>query len=97
MRSATQLRRELQGCIVIEGHLVISSLYSDPDVNYIANNNISFPELREITDYVLLYQNPQIISLQQLFPNLVVIRGNHLIKASILVFFLGGACPSENA
>ena len=43
-------------------------------------NNLTFPELREVTDYVALYQTKAITTLSTLFPNLAVIRGNQLIK-----------------
>ena len=45
-------------------------------------NNLTFPELREVTDYVALYQTKAITTLSTLFPNLAVIRGNQLIKVS---------------
>ena len=45
-------------------------------------NNLTFPELREVTDYVALYQTKAITTLSTLFPNLAVIRGNELIKVS---------------
>jgi hypothetical protein len=43
----------------------------------------SFPELREITDFLLLYLGEQLKTLATVFPNLSVIRGNKLMK----VFF----------
>ena len=44
--------------------------------------NLSFPLLREVTDYIMLYETAGIISMAKLFPNLSVIRGNHLFKVS---------------
>ena len=44
--------------------------------------NLTFPEVREITDFLLLYLGDQIKSLATLFPNLSVIRGNKLVKVS---------------
>ena len=45
-------------------------------------NNLTFPELREVTDYVAIYQTKAITTFSTLFPNLAVIRGNQLIKVS---------------
>lgn len=45
------------------------------NVNESLFSNISFPELTEITDYLLLYRVNGLRSLGQLFPNLAVIRG----------------------
>ena len=44
--------------------------------------NLSFPLLREVTDYIMLYETAGIISMAKLFPNLSVIRGNHLFKVN---------------
>ena len=44
--------------------------------------NLSFPLLREVTDYIMLYETTGIISMAKLFPNLSVIRGNHLFKVN---------------
>ena len=44
--------------------------------------NLSFPLLREVTDYIMLYETAGIVSMAKLFPNLSVIRGNHLFKVN---------------
>ena len=44
--------------------------------------NLSFPLLREVTDYIMLYETAGIVTMATLFPNLSVIRGNHLFKVS---------------
>lgn len=38
-----------------------------------------FPELTEVTDYVLFFRVSRLKSLGKLFPNLRIIRGNHLL------------------
>jgi hypothetical protein len=66
--------KNLTGCSIIEGHLIISGFKDDQ-----ALTNLSFPELREVTEYVIFYQAQNIVKLNHLFPNLSVIRGNKLV------------------
>lgn len=49
--------------------------------------NYSFPELVEITGYLMLYRISGFKSLSQLFPNLAVIRGRELFKAYSLIVY----------
>jgi hypothetical protein len=49
--------------------------------------NYSFPELREITGFLLLYRISGIKSLYNLFPNLAVIRGRQLFKDYSLIIY----------
>lgn len=72
---ASDLER-LRGCRVIEGNLQISLIDSARPENYL---NYSFPDLREVTGYVLLAYASGIQSLRHIFPNLAVIRGQDLI------------------
>lgn len=39
---------------------------------------VSFPELREVTEFVIFYRVSGLSSIGQLFPNLSVIRGDEL-------------------
>lgn len=47
----------------------------------------SFPELREITDFLLFYRVNGVRTLASLFPNLTVIRGQNLFYSYALVLF----------
>ena len=76
--------KSLTGCSIIEGHLIISGFNDKVLVNY------TFPELKEVTEYVIFYQAKNIVDLKNLFPNLAVIRGNKLVSVSHLTSFLGG-------
>lgn len=76
----------LRGCRVIEGSLNILML-DDPSFNESDYANISFPELYEITDYLLIYRMLPIKSLRNLFPNLSVIRGDFLFNNYALVIY----------
>lgn len=49
--------------------------------------NYSFPELVEITGYLMLYRISGIKSLGKVFPNLAVIRGRELFKAYSLIIY----------
>ncbi|XP_063242615.1 insulin-like receptor isoform X2 [Bacillus rossius redtenbacheri] len=49
--------------------------------------NVTFPELREITDYLLLYRVTGLRSVGRLFPNLAVVRGRTLFFNYALVVF----------
>jgi hypothetical protein len=48
--------------------------------NRLIAGNLTFPKLREVTDFVVLYSTKHIKTLSTLFPNLTVIRGTRLIK-----------------
>lgn len=70
---------QLRNCEVIEGNLVIAVLqYRDPKMPDVLDNlNYSFPLLREITGYVLVFRS-HLNNMTRLFPNLAVIRGMDL-------------------
>ncbi len=75
------MEKFLRGCTVIEGHLAFTNmLVVTGNSKELNETNLSFPELREITDFLLLYLGDQIKTLATIFPNLSVIRGNRLIK-----------------
>lgn len=69
IRVEPQALRALEGCVVVEGYvqILLMDQYLKEDFE-----NISFPLLVEITDYLMLYRINGIESLQQLFPNLAV-------------------------
>ncbi|KAI1301322.1 Insulin receptor [Halotydeus destructor] len=76
----------LEGCHVIEGNLQIL-LHDDKKLVAGDYENKSFPELTEITGYLLLYRVPKLTSLSKLFPNLSVIRGRNLFSDYALVVY----------
>ncbi|KAJ6635295.1 Insulin-like receptor [Pseudolycoriella hygida] len=63
----------------MEGSVKIFSLHD--------YENLSFPELVEITDYIILYNVIGLKSLARIFPNLQVIRGNNLYENYALVIY----------
>jgi hypothetical protein len=74
----------LQDCTIIEGYLIIAAMPNDPPVDA---GNYTFPLLREVTDFVLLYQAKEIVDLDHIFPNLSVIRGNKLVLDFALIIY----------
>jgi insulin receptor len=80
------LLEQLRGCRVVEGSVIIllmDDITQDKFVNY------SFPELVEITGFLMLYRISGIKSLNDLFPNLAVIRGKELFKDYSLIIYEG--------
>lgn len=65
---------KLKGCRVIEGFLQILLIEPNPN-DASVYDKWSFPELVEVTEYVLLYRVQGLKTLRKLFPNLAVIRG----------------------
>uniref|UniRef100_A0A672ZA72 Tyrosine-protein kinase receptor n=1 Tax=Sphaeramia orbicularis TaxID=375764 RepID=A0A672ZA72_9TELE len=74
----------LENCTVIEGHLKILLMFRTKPEDF---RGFSFPKLRVITDYLLLFRVYGLESLSDLFPNLTVIRGNNLFFNYALVLF----------
>lgn len=77
---------QLEGCRVVEGFLHIV-LMEQTDLTGFEFNNYTFPKLREITGYLLLYRVFGLRSIGQLFPNLAVVRGQMLFFDFALVIY----------
>ncbi len=81
---------KLDGCSVIEGNLVIAlgilDLPDPPSSEIVPDLNATFPELREITDYMMIYGCKKVPRLTNIFPNLAVIRGNKLLEVRRIKF-----------
>ncbi|KAL7878812.1 hypothetical protein AOLI_G00097860 [Acnodon oligacanthus] len=79
--------KKLENCTVVEGYLQIL-LIGDKNHNpYQEFRSLSFPKLRMVTDYLLLFRVAGLDSLSMLFPNLTVIRGRNLFYNYALVIF----------
>lgn len=50
-------------------------------------DDLTFPDLVEITDFLLLYRVEGLKTLSHLFPNLRVIRGNNLVDNYALIIY----------
>ncbi|XP_055838335.1 insulin-like peptide receptor isoform X2 [Episyrphus balteatus] len=72
----------LEDCSVIKGFLLIVLIKQNlRQTNY---SNLTFPKLREITDFFLMYEVNGITDMKNMFPNLVVIRGRRLFQSYAL-------------
>lgn len=83
IRNEVKNFRKLQGCTVVFGYLQIVLMDN-------SNNdftNITFPELREVTGFVLLFRVFGLDDLGRLFPNLIVIRGATLFADYGLIVY----------
>ena len=74
----------LSNCTVIEGHLRILLMDHTRPSEF---DHLTFPRLREVADYLLLYRVYGLQSLSHIFPNLVAIRGQSLFFNYALVVF----------
>lgn len=75
---------ELKGCRVIEGFLIITLIDKYNETDY---DGLEFPQLTEVTEFILLYRVNGLKSLGKLFPNLRIIRGNVLLHDSSFIIF----------
>lgn len=84
IRNSVEAFQRLEGCRVVEGFVQIVLIDHATETSF---TNLSFPELREITHYLLLYRVNGLRSIGKLFPNLAVIRGETLFLNYALVVF----------
>nr|XP_027238382.1 insulin receptor-related protein-like [Penaeus vannamei] len=80
--NATRLQ-DFRHCTIIEGHLRIQ-LTGDNNETW---DDLSLPELTQVTDYVLIYRVSHLSTLDTILPRLAVIRGNVLFHEHALVVF----------
>lgn len=76
--------RKLEKCTIIEGNLTILLIDAKNHEEYLP---YSFPNLVEITEYLVLFRARGLKSLRHIFPNLAVIRGDKLFSDYALVAF----------
>uniref|UniRef100_A0A671YVD5 Tyrosine-protein kinase receptor n=1 Tax=Sparus aurata TaxID=8175 RepID=A0A671YVD5_SPAAU len=76
--------QSLENCTIIEGHLKILLMFKTKTEDF---RGLSYPKLRVVTDYVLLFRVYGLDTLTDLFPNLTVIRGNNLFFNYALVIY----------
>ena len=84
IRNRVEQFSKLVNCTVIEGELQILLIdHADPE----EYDNLHFPDLVEIKDYLLLYRVQGLRSLRSIFPNLAVIKGEKLFSDYALIAF----------
>ncbi|XP_072930210.1 putative molluscan insulin-related peptide(s) receptor [Epargyreus clarus] len=74
---------KLRNCTVVLGTVTIT-LESTTKEDF---RNISFPELREVTGYMIVYRVFGLASVGNLFPNLVRVRGETLVSNFALIIY----------
>lgn len=84
IRNHVQAFDSLTNCTVIEGYLRILLIDYAEASDY---EDLTFPDLREITEFLLLYRVYGLRTLSHIFPNLSVIRGQQLFYNYGLVVF----------
>ncbi|CAG2100850.1 unnamed protein product, partial [Medioppia subpectinata] len=84
IRNSVEYFSKLKNCTVVEGYVRIVLIDNGTPKDY---ENLTFPALREITDYLLLFRAMGLPSLGKLFPNLSVIRGRNLFHDFALVVY----------
>ncbi|XP_062251588.1 insulin receptor b [Platichthys flesus] len=84
IRNNVTTLQSLENCTIIEGHLKILLMFKTKAEDF---RGLSYPKLRVVTDYVLLFRVYGLEKLSELFPNLTVIRGNNLFFNYALVIY----------
>ncbi|XP_065577459.1 insulin-like peptide receptor isoform X2 [Artemia franciscana] len=84
IRNTPEGLKNLTDCEVVEGFVQILLIENANSSDYA---NYSFPKLREIADYLLLYRAFNLTTLAGMFPNLSVIRGQNLFSSYSLVIW----------
>ncbi|KAL0128719.1 hypothetical protein PUN28_003826 [Cardiocondyla obscurior] len=84
IRNSVSQFSKLEGCRVVEGFVQILLIDRAEQSAYA---NLSFPDLVEITGYLILYRVSGLRTIGRLFPNLTVIRGHSLFINYALVAF----------
>ncbi|XP_030043845.1 insulin receptor-related protein [Microcaecilia unicolor] len=79
----SQLKR-LENCTIIEGNLQILLMFGTKSEDF---RGLRFPRLTMITEYLLLFRVYGLGTLEDLFPNLSVIRGTDLFFNYALVIY----------
>lgn len=76
--------KQLFGCRVVEGHILIALMEKSTEENFAPYR---FPDLVEVTDYVMFYRVNGVKTLNHFFPNLAVIRGKELFTNYALIVY----------
>jgi hypothetical protein len=80
------VKEKYADCRMVEGHVQVAFIPTSSEYANLSSI-ITFPELREITDYLIVYQVEQVVTLKHMIPNLAVIRGKHLFSNYALVIY----------
>ncbi|XP_053673826.1 insulin-like peptide receptor [Anopheles nili] len=84
IRNRLDRLRQIENCTVISGFFQMVLIEHVPSSEFA---KYKFKNLREVTGYMLFFRVIHLVSLRDLFPNLMVIRGQQLIGNYALVFY----------
>ncbi|XP_058057844.1 insulin-like peptide receptor [Anopheles bellator] len=74
----------IENCTVINGYFHMVLIEKVPSTEF---DKYVFKNLREVTGHMLFFRVINLVSLRQMFPNLMVIRGQQLLGPYALVFY----------
>lgn len=88
LRNDLKSFEQLRGCNIIDGPLTVA-LISNKTHPFQPKDfdTLTFPDLTEITEYLLFFRVEGLSTLSHLFPNLAVIRGNELVENYALIIY----------
>uniref|UniRef100_A0A1B6DN60 Tyrosine-protein kinase receptor n=4 Tax=Clastoptera arizonana TaxID=38151 RepID=A0A1B6DN60_9HEMI len=84
IRNDAKNLNQLRGCRTVYGYVQITLIDKANETDY---DDLSFPELREITEFLLFYRVSGLRKIGQLFPNLALIRGDSLFLDYALIVY----------
>lgn len=84
----TKQESSIENCEIILGNIRILNAQFD--------TTISFKNLIEVTDYIIIFQPINLSTLKQLFPKLAIIRGDRLFKNYALTIFFSSTLINLN-
>lgn len=84
IRNSPSQFAKLKDCTVITGNLKIVLIERCIDQDF---DNLTFPALREIKEYLMVFKVSCLTTLGKLFPNLSVIHGDVLVRNYALIIF----------
>lgn len=88
IRNNLQSFEQLRNCNIIDGSLTIALVSKQPHPYKPEDyENLRFPHLYEITEYLIFFRVEGISTLSKLFPNLAVIRGKELVSNHAFIIY----------
>ncbi|GJQ65343.1 putative tyrosine-protein kinase receptor [Trypoxylus dichotomus] len=76
--------KQLEGCKILIGNLQVVLFDRATKQSF---ENISFPELEEVTGFLLFYQVPGLVNIGKMFPNLKIVRGMQVIHNYAFILY----------
>lgn len=84
VRNSPEDLKDLENCTIVNGFVQILFMHNTKEEDF---EKYSFPKLRVITEYLLIYRVYGLRSLRKLFPNLAVIEGRKIFYNYAMVVY----------